>query len=245
MNRSIFYLLIAVTFFSCNPVYKTSKVEYLDYNVQQKYPDSSIISFLQPYADSVNSSMNIVIAKLADDLEKKQPESTLGNLMADGMKVMAEKYYAVPVDAAFINFGGIRLPILKAGDITRGKVFELMPFDNIIILQKLKGDVLQQLLDHVAGRGGWPVAGISMQIKEKKAINVMINNQSIDLNKVYTIANSDYIANGGDNCEMLISVPQINKGFLLRDALIDYFSMFTKDGKVISIQLQNRITNAQ
>lgn len=189
--------------------------------------------------------MNVVIAKLATDVEKKQPESTLGNLMADGMKIMAEKYYALPVDAALINFGGIRLPIIKAGNITRGKVFELMPFDNIIILQKLKGEILQQLLDHIAERGGWPVAGISMQIKDKKAVNVMINNQPIDINKLYTVANSDYIANGGDNCVMLTAVPQINKGYLLRDALIDYFSMFTKEGKVISVQLQNRVTNAQ
>jgi 2',3'-cyclic-nucleotide 2'-phosphodiesterase (5'-nucleotidase family) len=245
MNKRFFYLYCAFVLIGCNPVYKTTKVEYVDYNVQQKQPDSSIISFLKPYADSVNNSMNVVIATLANDVDKKQPESTLGNLMADGMKMMAEKYYNMQVDAALINFGGIRLPSLKAGNITRGKVFELMPFDNIIILQKLKGDVLQQFLDHIAGRGGWPVAGITMQIKEKKAVNVMVNNQPIDLNKTYTIANSDYIANGGDNCEMLIKVPQINKGYLLRDALIDYFNSFAKEGKTISVQLQNRVTNAQ
>jgi 2',3'-cyclic-nucleotide 2'-phosphodiesterase (5'-nucleotidase family) len=245
MNRIFFYFFTATLSLSCSPVYKASKIEYIDYSVQQKQPDSSIISFLKPYADSVNNSMNVVIATLANDVDKKQPESTLGNLMADGMKMMAEKYYNMQVDAALINFGGIRLPSLKAGNITRGKVFELMPFDNIIILQKLKGDVLQQFLDHIAGRGGWPVAGITMQIKEKKAVNVMVNNQPIDLNKTYTIANSDYIANGGDNCEMLIKVPQINKGYLLRDALIDYFNSFAKEGKTISVQLQNRVTNAQ
>jgi 2',3'-cyclic-nucleotide 2'-phosphodiesterase (5'-nucleotidase family) len=245
MSKLFFYFIPAILFFGCNPVYKASTVNYIDYSVQQKHPDSSIISFLKPYTDSVNNSMNVVIATLAHDIDKKQPEGTLGNLMADGMKIMAEKNYKMPVDAAFINFGGVRLTFLKAGTITRGKVFELMPFDNIIILQKLKGDVLQQFLDHVADRGGWPSAGITMQIKEKKAVNVMINHQPIDLNKTYTIANSDYIANGGDNCEMLMKIPQINKGFLLRDALIDYFSSFTKEGKVISVQLQNRVTNAQ
>jgi 2',3'-cyclic-nucleotide 2'-phosphodiesterase (5'-nucleotidase family) len=245
MSKLFFYILSAIVFFSCNPVYKASKVEYADYSVQQKQPDSSFLLFLKPYADSVNNSMNVVIATLAHDVDKKQPESTLGNLMADGMKVMAEKYYHTTIDAAFINFGGVRLNFLKAGNITRGKVFELMPFDNVIVLQQVKGDGLQQLLDHIAGRGGWPVAGITMQIKEKKAVNVIINNQPIDFNKTYTIANSDYIANGGDNCEMLMKVPQINKGFLLRDALIDYFSSFAKDGKTMTVQLQNRITNAQ
>ncbi|HTH30747.1 MAG TPA: 5'-nucleotidase C-terminal domain-containing protein, partial [Lacibacter sp.] len=92
---------------------------------------------------------------------------------------------------------------------------------------------------------GWPVAGITMQIKDKKAVNVMIGGKIIDPNMIYTIANSDYVANGGDNSDMLKTIPQINNGFLLRDALIEYVQSFTQKGQPITATIQNRVTNAQ
>ncbi len=243
-THSIFAIIVA-TFLACNPVYRASSVQYKDYPVSNFQKDSSLQLLLQPYADSVNSSMNAVIAQLAVDVDKRQPESTLGNLMADAMKLIGEKYYQTTIDASFVNYGGIRIPSVKAGAITRGKVFEMMPFDNIIVLQKLKGTVLKEFLDHVAGRGGWPVSGITMKIKNKKAENIMIGGKALDMNAVYTIANSDYVANGGDDCEMLRTIPQLNKGFLFRDAIIEYFTMFGKEGKPISMTIQNRVTNAQ
>lgn len=89
------------------------------------------------------------------------------------------------------------------------------------------------------------MAGITMQMKEKKAVNVMIGGKPLDPNMIYTIANSDYVANGGDNCEMLKSIPQINNGYLLRDGLIEYVESFTKKGQPITATIQNRVTNAQ
>lgn len=248
MNNRITHYILAINvafLFACNPVYRASSVQYKDYQVLNLQKDSFLQVMLQPYADSVNSSMNAVIAQLAVDVDKRQPESTLGNLMADAMKVIGEKYYKTTIDASFVNYGGIRIPSVKAGTITRGKVFEMMPFDNIIVLQKLKGTVLKEFLDHVAGRGGWPVSGITMQIKNKKAENIMIGGKALDLNAVYTIANSDYVANGGDDCAMLRTIPQLNNGFLFRDALIEYFTSFGKEGKPISMTIQNRVTNAQ
>ncbi len=248
MNKGTIHLILTagiLFFYSCNPTYRAASVQYKDYPIENVQTDSSFISFLQPYSDSVNRSMSGVIATLAVDLEKKQPEGTLGNLMADAMKVMAEKYYAVPVDAAFVNYGGIRLSFVKAGIITKGKVFELMPFDNIIVLQKVSGKLLKEFLDHISSRGGWPVAGITMEIKNGKAENVMINGKPLDADAVYTIANSDYVANGGDKCDMLRPIPQINHGFLFRDALIDYFASFNKAGKQITVTTENRVTNAQ
>lgn len=239
------YIALLIVLYSCNPSYKASSVQYKDYRITNVNNDSSLQTFLKPYADSVNNSMNKVIGRLSVDLEKAQPECTLGNFMADAMKAMAEKYYNTKVDGAFVNYGGIRLPLVKAGNITRGRIFELMPFDNIIVLQKVKGTVLQQFLDHIVSRGGWPAAGITMQIKNSKAVNVLINGKPLDVNMTYTIANSDYVANGGDNCEMLKVIPQISNGYLLRDGLIEYVESFTQKGQAISATIQNRVTNAQ
>lgn len=189
--------------------------------------------------------MNDVVGIADITLEKKQPESTLGNFMTDAFFTMAEEKFNTKVDAAFMNYGGIRLTQLPAGNITTGKIFQLMPFDNLLVLQKLKGNVLQEFLNLVAAKGGSPVSGITMQIKDKKAVNVLVGGKPLDPEAVYTTVNSDFVANGGDNADMLRNIPQITNGYLMRDALFDYIKKQKSQGKNISAKIENRVTNAQ
>ncbi len=240
------FWIIAIAGISCHTAYESQSLQYKGYRINDSLQkNGSLQSMLQPYSDSVNKSMNDVVGRATQSLEKGQPESTLGNFMVDAFFIMAKEKYNVPVDAAFLNHGGIRLTQLPAGNVTRGKIFELMPFDNLLILQKLKGDVIQQFLDLTAGKGGWPVAGITMQIKDKKAVNVMIGGKPLDPNAVYTTVNSDFLANGGDNADMLRPVPQITNGYLMRDALFDYIIKLKSQGKDISAKTENRVSNAQ
>ena len=89
------------------------------------------------------------------------------------------------------------------------------------------------------------MAGITIQIKDNKAVNVRIGGEPLDINKVYVIANSDYIANGGDNVEMLKNIPQKNISYLMRDTLFDYIKELKAQERNISAQVENRITYAQ
>ena len=252
-------LFLIVSGVSCNTTYQSQSLQYKDYRIndaQQK--DSSVLSFLQPYSNNVNRTMNDVVGVAIESLDKKQPECTLGNFMADAFFTMAQEKYNIKVDAAFLNFGGIRLTQLPAGNVTKGKIFELMPFDNLLIIQKLKGDVLQQFLDLIASKGGWPVAGITMQIKDlpagstlsaerqagKKAVNVMVGGKPLDPNQIYITVNSDFVANGGDDADMLRNVPQISNGYLMRDAIFDYIKKRKSEGKNIGANIENRVTNA-
>lgn len=205
-----------------------------------------MLLLIDPYKDSVNNSMNKVIGRALVSIDKKKPESALGNFMADAMLYSARSKFNLPVDLAFVNYGGIRITQLPAGDVTIGKVFELMPFDNLLIVQEVKGNILQQFLDLTAASGGWPVSeGISMEIKDKKAINVKVNGKPLDPDQTYLIANSDYVINGGDNVTMFKDLPQNNIGYLMRDAIIDYIAYLKAQGKDISAKLENRVTNAQ
>ena len=250
MKKNLLFAFFVLLFYfaglSCNTTYQSQSLQYKSYRIndaQQK--DSSVLTFLQPYSANVNKTMNDVVGIADISLEKKQPESTLGNFMVDAFLAMAAEKYNIKTDVAFVNFGGMRLTQLPAGNVTNGKIFELMPFDNLLILQKLKGDVLQQFLDLTAAKGGWPMAGITMQIKERKAINVMVGGKPLDLNAIYTTVNSDFIANGGDNADMLRTVPQITNGYLMRDAIFDYIKKLKGQGKNISANIENRVTNAQ
>lgn len=241
---SSIFLLILFPF--CKTAYQPASVQYKDYRItSERASNEGIRKLLQPYADSVNKNMNDIIAEAGMPLEKKQPEGTLGNVLADAMLAVAKENYQTEVDASFINYGGIRLPSIAAGSISRGKIFEMAPFDNLVVLLKLKGTVLHELLNIIAARGGWPCAGISFQIKNKEAVNIKISNKVFDENALYTIALLDYVANGGDDCEMLRQVPQQSNGILFRDAIINYFSKINKDGKKIYTSIQNRVSHVQ
>ncbi|MBK8312218.1 MAG: 5'-nucleotidase C-terminal domain-containing protein [Chitinophagaceae bacterium] len=239
-----FTLAVAVT--SCNTTYKSQQLAYHSYTINDSLKkDTALISFLAPYKANVNMLMSEVVGHVEIDMEKKIPESELGNFLTDAYLHMAKEKYKTHVDAAIMNYGGIRLHQLLAGYITRGSVFEIMPFDNLLILQKIKGTVLQQFLDHTASLGGWPVAGISMQIKNKKAVHVLIGGNPLDPEKIYTIANSDYVANGGDNSFMLKDIPQLSNGYLMRDAIFDYIKYLKGIGKNIDTKIENRVTNVE
>jgi 2',3'-cyclic-nucleotide 2'-phosphodiesterase (5'-nucleotidase family) len=183
--------------------------------------------------------MNEVVGIAEATLEKKQPDGSLNQFMADAMLQAGRQQFKMPIDAAFVNYGGVRITQLPKGTVTRGKIFELMPFDNLIVVQQLKGDVLQQFLDFVASKGGWPVAGITMQIKDKKAVQVLVNGQPLETLKTY------HVANGGDNAAMLKPIAQKNVGYLMRDALFDYIKALKAEGKNITAKEEKRITYAQ
>ncbi len=242
--RFLLYASIVLT--SCKTTYIPSGAAYNHYAVNAQHAKDSTLSLqLKPYRDSVDRTMNEVVGNLEGELVKKSPEGSLGNFMADAVLFGAEQKYKKKVDAAFVNSGGVRLTQISKGAITRGKIFELMPFDNIIVLQQVKGEVFKQFLDVTAEKGGWPLAGLTMEIRNGKAQNIKVGGAPLDPAKVYTIANSDYVVNGGDDATMLRSIPQENNGYLMRDAIFDYLQSMKATGKKISTQEEKRVTNVQ
>lgn len=248
MKRRVPLILLVAIFtgFSCSTSYKASQLQFKDIRVSGSLPmDAEVLAVIRPYSDSVNKSMNDVIGYAEKDLSKARPESELGNFMADALYTMAGKKFNTHIDVAFMNYGGIRLLQIPKGYVTKGKIFELMPFDNLLILQRMKGSVLQQLLDHTAKMGGWPLAGLTMEIKDKRAVNVMIGGKPLDVNATYVTANSDFVANGGDEAEMLRKIPQENIGYVMRDAFFDYIKLLKSEGKNISANLDKRIVDVK
>ncbi len=231
---------------ACRMAYVPSQAQYGSQRITRELAtDSALFFLLKPYGDSVDISMSTVVGTVRNTLEKDQPEGTLGNFMADAYLAMGARQFGEPIDAAFVNYGGIRLNQLPAGPLTLGKIFELMPFDNVLVLQQLSGVELQSFLDLVAARGGWPVAGIRFTIKNKKAIDIYIKDKPIQAEAQYWILNSDFVASGGDNAEMLKVLPQRSTGYLARKALIDYAVLQSQQQGFIGAVLEKRVRYAQ
>ncbi|HEU4859640.1 MAG TPA: 5'-nucleotidase, partial [Chitinophagaceae bacterium] len=152
---------------------------------------------------------------------------------------MARQKVDPKVDAAFMNSGGIRLPELPAGAITQGKIFELMPFDNLMVLLKVKGSLLKQYLDTLAANDGIIESGITMQIENKTVQQVMVGGKPLDLNADYSIVHSDYVAM---NTNLLKNIKRSSNGYLLRDAILDYVKLINSQSKKVTVTNVDRVS---
>jgi len=233
---SLIAILIAV---SCNTSYKAENVQYSSYRIQPNDAGSqSLTSIIKPYSDSVNKLMDVVIGYNEVPLERKKQSNILGYFMTDAYLQMAKQKMNAKVDAAFMNSGGIRLPDLPAGAITQGKIYELMPFDNLMVVVNVKGSLLKQYLDTLAANDGVIESGITMQIVNKTAQRVMIGEKPLALNADYTIVHSDYVAM---NSSLLKNINRTTNGYLLRDAILDYIKSFSREGKKVTVVNTDRI----
>ena len=233
------FLLLLFTFsIACNTTYKASTVQYNNYRIQRTINDNAVSSLVKLYGDSVNKKMDVVIGENESMLERKRQGNTLGYFIADAYLEMAKKKMDPFVDVAFMNSGGIRLPELPAGPITQGKVFELMPFDNLMTLVKMKGSALKQYLDTLASTEGIIQSGLSVQVANRVVQQIMVGNKPIDLDADYTIVHSDYVV---INTSLLKNMVKTTNGYLLRDAIIDYIKSFDAAGKKVTVSNTDRV----
>lgn len=203
---------------------------------------ATIENIIQPYKTALDKEMNVVIGYADTMLTKTQPESDLGNWMCDMMLAKSKDYYKADVDFTFLNHGGIRLPSLAKGDITYGKMIELMPFDNRIVIMQIKGTTIDSLFNHIASKGGWHVSkGTSYAISNGRAFDIRINGELLKMDRIYTLAVSDYLAQGGDNCTMLKGIPYIDTRKTLRDALIEGLKEATARGEHVRSIIEGRV----
>lgn len=237
------YLLFILLFliFSCAPQKQVSSYEYIQYPIQKSQIDSSIERTIMPYRDSLEKEMNEVIGISEIDLqrEKGKPETLLGNFTADLVLERARNKSGLPVDFCVLNFGGLRSNIGK-GPVTKGAVFELMPFENEIVVLKISSNTFLKLLMYLASVGGQPISGFQLEIENNLPTHLYNGNSEITHNEKsdYYIATSDYLANGGDNMSFFSEAKEvIQTGYKLRDAIIDYIIQ----NKTISSKLDGRI----
>jgi 2',3'-cyclic-nucleotide 2'-phosphodiesterase (5'-nucleotidase family) len=79
-------------------------------------------------------------------------------------------------------------------------------------------------------------------VQNGQASNILIGGQPFNPQKKYTLAVSDYLANGGDNLSFLKEAIQTeNAGILLRDAIINHIRQLTSQGKPVEARVEGRV----
>lgn len=246
-NISLLFLLTGIFISSCQPKYIATSQEskqYIFSPQKDSAQDLNMLQLTQPYRDSLARSMNRIIANVITPLTKELPEGNLGNFCADGCQRVAtlkciEKKLPLP-DFLFLNHGGLRASI-PAGEITVGNIYEVMPFENELVMIRLTKNQVDTLLNFIAKKGGAPVSGIRFKIENEQATQVVFSRSNDKNQSSYTVITSDYLANGGDGFEFLKAVEKTNLDIKVRDALIQDFSEFGRRNELLNIMKDGRI----
>jgi len=253
MRKLVFYnvmLITALAFGACTryltPVSATYVNSPCDSGLAE--PDSSVIKIYLPYKENLDTDMKRVIAVSVSEMEKDKPESPLTNFMADllleeGREFCLKNNLGFLPDFSYMNYGGIRT-MLPQGDITVGKIFELMPFENELVFIKLEGKDVLYFLNLLAEKGGDAIGGARFAIKNGKAIKIEIGGLPFEPGKTYWLATSDYIAGGGDEMEILKNrLLYVGSGEKIREMIIAYLENNFGIQKPFKVETDGRIRN--
>ncbi|MGI4739974.1 MAG: 5'-nucleotidase C-terminal domain-containing protein [Janthinobacterium lividum] len=203
-------------------------------------PDAGAAEFIKPYHDKVLTQMQEVLGTAPVALTKTSGENLIVNFVADLQRTAAAQALHEPIALGVMTNGGMRAQ-LPAGPITLGNVFELMPFENELLVLDAPGPVVQQLFNYAAPVR-MAVSGATYTVgADNRPQNILIGGQAFDPSKTYAIAISDYLAGGGDNMDFLKTVVPRHTGLLLRSAIADHIRALTKAGLPVTASLEGRV----
>uniref|UniRef100_A0A832I509 Multifunctional 2',3'-cyclic-nucleotide 2'-phosphodiesterase/5'-nucleotidase/3'-nucleotidase n=1 Tax=Eiseniibacteriota bacterium TaxID=2212470 RepID=A0A832I509_UNCEI len=169
-------------------------------------------------------------------------ESALGNFVADAMRA------AAGADVAFQNSGGLRAD-LAAGEVTRGDLYEVMPFDNTLVTMELTGAEIRRVLEEGLASGRVAqVSGIRYAFDLGRAPMDRVveltaaDGAPLDPARTYRVACNNFMATGGDNYVTLSAGRHLtDSGEVLRAALERRLAELAARGEALDVRPDGRI----
>ena len=230
----LFVIFLTLFFlFSCSPKnYNVTKIEAKQLSISEKNAETQEIeNFIKPFREHINKDLDHVLAYCPETLDKSTGkwQTTIGNLLADVCLEKGNQVFKTrekkDIDLCFLNHGGIRA-ILPQGNVTTRTAFEIMPFENNLVVLTLKGEQILEMTAYIIKeKKAHPLSGMTFTIaKDNTAQNILIKGKPLDKTQTYYVATNDYLANGGDNMNFFLkSLQKFDLDYKLRNVLIDYF----------------------
>ena len=240
MKKIGLLILIAATCYACHQpgkvLNKTSKIHMVD-STMDAIQDTQYIAYMEPIRADLEAQLNEPIGYAPKDLEVHQPECSMLNWASDALFEMAQQLCPEQVDMAVVNIGGMRCN-WGAGDITFRHVFELMPFDNELVVLTMSGKEILALCDVFAHSGGQGVAGLRMSASNGTVKSAKIAGKNIMPEAYYTLATSDYLSQGNDGMTPLKNHDSMWKSERkIRDLYMEYIQQV----KTVEAQVDGRM----
>ncbi len=225
--------------FEYNPQTKKTRVKSELKTIDKSIPpDDTINSIVEKWQHILANNIKNIISKPeeiilktkvpleARDTPTRSRQTNMGDIIAKAMSFS----YDNTVDCAFVNGGSIRLDDILVGKISALDIFRVLPYGGQVYKVKVKGRLLKEVLDFGENSKGKGAYLQHYNIK-KQGENWMIGGQYLKLDKIYTIATTDYLLKGFDipvlkesNLDVLnVYKPKANElSFDIRKAVIQF-----------------------
>ena len=217
--------------------------------------DPETLSVVTAYESRLDTALDAVVGHSTVGLEAtasrmRSNETNVSDMVADAIRA------DVGADVAIMNSGGIRGDrAYAAGPLTRRTIITMAPFGNVVCKIAAPGRVILDALNNGTSRlpfndGRFPmISGMTIRVNVaapvgSRVTDVMIAGQPLDLQKIYTIAASDYQLKGGDGYAMFMGQRVLiapESGSLVSAAIEKYVASRPQ----ISPTVEGRITIAR
>ena len=208
--------------------------------------DTVLSKIIKPYREDIDKQMDRVIGYNMQELDSYFPESPLSNFVSDIIQERALNYLKSNNSdtlslITLMNIRGLRAS-LPQGEISVRNIFEVMPFENQIVVLTLPGEDIEKLFKYISSTNGEGISGARIEIKEKKLKKLTIGGQPFDIDKNYFLATSDYLANGGDYFSMITNpVKREMIGCKIREAIIEYIEALSQEDQKVVCSIDGRV----
>lgn len=234
-KRFLILLAIGIAITACKQDYSTTKIvgkKRISISDSLK-SNSDIEAFIKPFRENVNKDLDSTLAYSVDTYSKTDGDynTAIGNFMADAILEMCNPIFKSrtdkTIDFVILNHGGIR-SIISKGKITSRTAYQVMPFDNSILIAPMKGQQIKDMLTYLRkAKRAHPIANMKITLDgDFNLKDASIGSKPIDYNKIYYVATNDYLYSGGDRMNFLKSKEKdtvFDLNYKIRNLLIDYF----------------------
>jgi len=180
------------------------------------------------YSKELKPIMDEVVGRTEKNLDHVRfnecGTSVLGKWTTDIMRKVGKTQIAV------INEGALRTSI-PAGDITVGKLYDVMPFENILIKMELKGSQLKKVIENgIMNKDiGWiEISGAKVYYDPEaefgnRIIEIILEDGTIvEMDKYYSVSTNDFMLVGGDKYDFSGAKNIENTNKLILDIVMEH-----------------------
>ena len=230
--KRIILLSTFISILSCKNDVQLTKIEGQRVPISDSIVgDSEIEAFIKPFRENVNRNLDSVVsyAKATYSKTDGHLNTAIGNFMADAVFEECNPIFksrtSHDIDMVLLNHGGIR-SIISKGNLSIRTAYEVMPFENSVVVVALKGEQINKLVQYLANaKRAHPISQLELVLNEDATVkSALIKGKPIATGQIYYVATNDYLYNGGDR--MTFFNP--NEGlydieYKIRNVLIDHF----------------------
>lgn len=233
-------------FYSCRSVPVQVGFRSEQISVKAVPADAKMERAILPYRRGAEEILSRELVCSEKPLIKALPESELSNMMADAVLQTAQIWASSDTGRpmayfCMLNYGGIR-SALPAGMITLRNLYELMPFENELVLVRLSSADLKLLFEYIRDKKGGPIAGVRIRVDKAGYMLVNLGDIPFLYDRDLWVATSDFLAAGGDGMHFLTRPLGFTETRIkIRDAIGAYFNGLKEKGESLNPKLDGRM----